>query len=117
MRAVVTIAGGQDERAGLLDWLRREDGLRGRVSGSGPPVTGHMGAVTDIITVAVGGGGVATVLVASVSAWLRGRRSDVSVEIEVDGRRVVVDAKRVKGDPESLTRLIESAGAALEERE
>jgi Effector Associated Constant Component 1 len=55
----------------LLDWLRHEDTLRGRVRTVQTPVRpGEMGALDAALVVALGSGGAGAVLAASVSTWL-----------------------------------------------
>ncbi|WP_328323962.1 hypothetical protein OHA70_32065 [Kribbella sp. NBC_00382] len=110
MDVTVRVAEGdaEDELRSLRDWLATDDEFRGRLglAGNGP-APGEMGAVVDLLTVAVGGGGVATVLAASISAWLRTRRSDVTIEIteSVNLRSVKVTANRIK-DPEGMIREV-----------
>jgi hypothetical protein len=99
----------------LLDWLWQEDELRRRVRRSETsPRPGEMGALAETLTVAVGGGGALTVLLASVSSWIRTRRSDVTVEITVGKKKISIDAKRINADAESLQKLIIEAGQALD---
>ncbi|WP_412543932.1 hypothetical protein R8Z50_15980 [Longispora sp. K20-0274] len=92
--------------ADLQDWLRHEPELRGRVT----PVTrapgpDELGAVTDVLSVAVGGGGVLAVLAASLrSFFAQPRRSDIRITVHAaDGSTVEVDAHRVT-DVETLLR-------------
>lgn len=97
-----------DELRALREWLAGEDELRGRVTLRGaPPRPGEMGAVVDLITVAVGSGGAATVLAGSLAVWLRNRRSDVTIEVREtkQGRTVKVTGNRVE-DAEALIREV-----------
>jgi hypothetical protein len=110
MDVTVRVAEGDTdgEMRSLRDWLAAEDEFRGRLAlGGKVPAPGEMGAVVDLLTVAVGSGGAATVLAGSISAWLRTRRSDVTVEIteSVSLRSVKVTANRIK-DPEGLIREV-----------
>ncbi|GAA3853795.1 hypothetical protein GCM10022227_09150 [Streptomyces sedi] len=116
VRVRIRVAAGEDgarELASLRRWLEAEAGLRGAVDVERRPVgAGEMGALADTLTVAVGAGGVVTVLAGSLSGWLRQRRSDVRVEITAsDGRRVSVTARRVRDAPA----LIENVLAAERE--
>jgi hypothetical protein len=101
----------------LDDWLRGEPELAGRVSAAGaPPTRGHLGALTEVLTVALGSGGAITVLAASLKGWLSlPRRSDVTVKIErKDGSSVTIAAKRVaagQADVESIIRQALEDGA------
>jgi hypothetical protein len=84
--------------AELLGWLRRESELRGLVvPGDAVPEPGTLGALSDLLMVAVGSGGTLSVLAASLQVFLaQPRRSDVRIMVaSPDGRRVELDAKRV----------------------
>ncbi|WP_405797572.1 hypothetical protein [Streptomyces sp. NBC_01506] len=99
---------GNGQLASLYAWLQDVDGLRGVVALRGaPPVPGTMGAALDVITVAVGSGGVAGILARSVATWLvRGRRSDVKVTVTTEnGRSLEVDVRGAR-DPEALLRQV-----------
>jgi hypothetical protein len=90
--------------AELHEWLRQEPEFRGRVAPVVPdPQPGELGVITDLLSVAVGGGGALTVLAASLKAFFaQPRRSDVRITIRTpDGRSVEIDAKRVN-DVEAL---------------
>lgn len=99
----------------LLEWLRDEDALRGRVELPRPVAReGELGgALGEIVTVAVSSGaavGIVTALARSLTTWLTHRRSDITVTITRPGGRSVeftgqrVDAATVLGE---LDRLIE----------
>lgn len=95
-----------EELAELSDWLHQESELRGLVSpGDAVPRPGELGALSDLLMVAVGSGGTLSVLAASLKVFLaQPRRSDVRIVVTApDGRRVELDAKRV-GDVEQLLR-------------
>lgn len=63
-----------------------------------------MGALADALAVAVGSGGVLTVLTASLRAYLsQPRKSDVRILVRAEGRSVTVEAERVN-DVEALLR-------------
>ena len=84
-----------DQLTSLRQWLNAEDDLRGRVhrpAATVPPAT--MGAVADVLTVALAGGGALTVLVGSVSTWLQtGRGQDAVHDQRPDPRRHLVGAE------------------------
>ncbi|MFI0710171.1 hypothetical protein ACH4SK_05865 [Streptomyces inhibens] len=90
--------------ASLQGWLASDDALRGRVhQRRPPPAPGHMGSLVEVLTVVVGTGGIAG-LITPLCTWLAGRRSDVTVTVELpDGRKVGVDVKRA-GDPAAVIR-------------
>ena len=84
----------------LSDWLRGEPELAGRLRVAGPaPGEGELGALADVLVVAVGSGGALSVLAASLKAWLaQPRRSDVRIRVQHDGGETVeIDANRVGG--------------------
>lgn len=63
-----------------------------------------MGGVVDVLTVALGSGGIGVVLIRSLCTWLIHCRTDVTVTITApDGKSVQVDAKRA-ADPEQIMR-------------
>ncbi|MGW3999704.1 effector-associated constant component EACC1 [Amycolatopsis sp. NPDC004772] len=104
----------------LHRWLGREDDLRGRVALRNRPVApGEMGGVADVLTVALGSGGAAAVLVhaisRSVSTWLTQSRSDVTVTMTTttgtETREITVDARRAR-DPEAVIREAKDAFSA-----
>ena len=97
MDVQLVVVGEDDHTRDLFDWLLADNDLRGRVEREqASPRAGEMGAVSDVLTVALGSGGVATALVTSLRVWLTQRHSDVKVEIRsADGRSIVVDASRV----------------------
>ncbi|QKW08373.1 hypothetical protein HUT18_20355 [Streptomyces sp. NA04227] len=110
MRLVVESGGAfepADGLAELSDWFAHEPELRGRVTADDePPRPGELGSLTSVLVVAVGSGGVLSVLAASLKAFLAlPRRSDVRIKVEgrPDGRTVEIDAKRVR-DVEGLLR-------------
>src|ERR1700738_2598379 len=114
MDATISLPGQPDDLTSLLSWLRAEAELRGHVSRRVAPIQrGEMGGVTDALTVMVGSGGAVSVLLGSIAVWLRNRRSDVMVEISLGERKIQVDGKRIKSDPESLAVLIQHATEAL----
>ena len=92
-----------DELAALYEWLLNDSDLRGAIRrDDAAPVPGHMGALADVLTVALGSGGAITALVASLRTYFTQRRSDIKIEIRTDdGASLVVDAKRVP-DAEAL---------------
>ncbi|MGP4084996.1 effector-associated constant component EACC1 [Streptomyces sp. KR55] len=92
--------------AELSDWLGQEPELRGLVSRNSTPSPGELGTLTDALVVAVGSGGVLSVLGASLRSFLTlPRRSDVRVKVSKTpkGTTVEIDAKRVN-DVEALIR-------------
>ncbi|MGW3960170.1 effector-associated constant component EACC1 [Amycolatopsis sp. NPDC005003] len=80
------------EAQALADWLKRVDELRGSVKLVGAQVQpGRMGGISDVVGIALGGGGAVTVLIRSVFAWLGQRAQGTRVLLDIekgDGRKV-----------------------------
>ena len=83
------------ELVSLREWLSVEPELRGHITPSGQARgPGEMGPISDVLVASLGGGGAITVLLGSVTAWLRARRSEFSVEVtNPDGSTIRVNAK------------------------
>ncbi|MGW3202137.1 effector-associated constant component EACC1 [Streptomyces sp. NPDC001118] len=105
LRLSVTGDDSIDELTDLADWLQHEPELRGLITFADPePGPGELGALADALAVAVGSGGVLTVLAASLRAYVsQPRKSDVRILVRAQGRSVTVEAKRVN-DVEALLR-------------
>jgi Effector Associated Constant Component 1 len=101
-----------EELASLADWLADNETLRGHIRPQQrPPEPGHLGAVVDLLTVALGSGGVGVALVQSLCTWLRTRQPGVTITVQgADGRSLRIDFQRAH-DPEALIRL---AGSLLD---
>jgi hypothetical protein len=96
----LSVAGGDpvEGAAELAEWLRQEPDLRGLIKPlAGEPKAGELGAALDVISVAVGSGGVVSVLAGSLKVFLaQRRRAEVRIVIRrPDGRQVEVDAKHI----------------------
>jgi hypothetical protein len=87
MDVEITISGTEDARGeleSLLQWLNHEPDYRGLVDFKPTEVKpGELGALEEILVVAVAGGLEALGL--TVSVWLRTRRSDLKVTFHEDG--------------------------------
>lgn len=109
MAVRVRVLGDGDVHADLVslrNWLVQEDELRGRVEMDDPEVApGQMGALPEVLAVAVGSGGALTVLAQQTRVWLQQRRSNVQVQIRDDesGKTVSVSADHLD-DPAGLVR-------------
>ncbi|MGC4847579.1 effector-associated constant component EACC1 [Micromonospora sp. DT15] len=96
-----------DARRSLGSWLRAENRLRDSVTTA--PVAG----ATDVLLVAVDGGGAAMVLVQAIAGWLTHRRDDVTVRLTgADGWSAELDVRGAR-DMDQVTALIEAAVRAL----
>ena len=99
-----------EELRSLRSWLLSEEMLRGSMRNSSSVVRpGEMGTAVDVLTVAVGSGGVLAVLARSVSAWFEHRRPDISLEIQTSqGQSLKLDAKRSR-DAVALLKVMQDA--------
>ncbi len=111
MDAQIWITGGTGgDLAALGEWLRDENELRGRVrTVHGPVGETELGSVTELLTVALGAGGVGTVLASSLKTWLVTRRTTAKLIVESDGRSVTLDIQTV-GEVTPLLEQILKAG-------
>jgi hypothetical protein len=115
----ITVADDPDALQSLLDWLRLEDELRGRLrlEPSSDDIGGEMGGLFDVLTIAMGSGGAGAVLARSLSTWLTHRHADVKVTVKGPGGRTVeVDAHLVQGDVPGLMREIRQLVDGSEQR-
>lgn len=97
MSIQLRIVGSDDphrELASLWDWVGRESLLRGHIRAESQPIRpDEMGGLEEILIVAIGSGGAATMLVRSVIVWLEQRRSELRVEVTTpDGSRSEITA-------------------------
>jgi hypothetical protein len=106
--SIMVSSNDQRSVSSLYDWLCGEDELRGQVSLTrGTPRPDEMGALANIITVAIGSGGAATVLIGSLTTWVTQRRNaEVTLKITSRAGRVVEINARGAAD---VVALIKSA--------
>lgn len=92
----------------LRDCLLLERDLHGRISMPWTlPDNGNMGAVTDVLMVALGSGGAVTALIGSLTAWLKHRASDVRITItNAAGDSVEISADRVHDIPAMIEQVL-----------
>ena len=88
----------------LYEWLRTEDDLRGLVALTrGEPKPGQMGDLANIVTVAIGSGGIASVVISSVSTWLTQRQNrQITVKVTAKGRGSVEITGKDRTEIEAL---------------
>lgn len=110
MQAAIEINDSADALAefeSLHRWLGESTSLRGAVTLDQTMTPGEMGAVSDVLVVALGSGGAVTALAASLGAWLHSRRSHVKIKVTAaDGSSVEIDVKRAKGDQAGVEELL-----------
>ncbi|RGP46623.1 effector-associated constant component EACC1 [Rhodococcus qingshengii] len=104
--ASIQISGNSGDLVQLLDWIRRDEVLRGRVQlQASRPADGQMGGLSDVLMVTLGGGGAVTILAKSLSTWFTTRHSDLTLKVTLpNGTEISVDGKRVKQE-ETFTGL------------
>ncbi|MER7350375.1 hypothetical protein ABT390_33765 [Streptomyces aurantiacus] len=109
----ITVAGDDTAGESLLDWLRQEPGLRGRIRHmSQPAQPGAMGSISELVVEGVVTGTIgslAGLLGQSLSVWLNQRLAcgdrNTAVEITTaDGRSIKVTAVE-SAEAERLVRL------------
>jgi hypothetical protein len=112
----ISVSGGPDDGSeirSLFRWLQGDDDLPGAAVRWAPaaPGPGEMGAVSDVLVVALGSGGsVGAVLAGSLSVWIRHRTSDVKVTFRGKEGTVELDGKRIKDPVEVVEALRKAMG-------
>ena len=88
----------------LYEWLRSEEELRGLVTlKRGKSAPGKMGELANIITIAVGSGGMASALVGSFSTWLTQRQNrQITVKVTTNNGGSVEVTGRDRAEVETL---------------
>jgi hypothetical protein len=102
--------GGIDALASLEDWLLADPELAScEVSRpAASPSPGEMGALTDILVVALGSGGVGVALANSLSVWLGTRVDKVTLRIGTQKGDIELTGHRA----EDITTLIQALSIA-----
>ena len=73
-----------------------------------------MGALSDVLVVALGSGGMGAALAGSLSVWLRTRVNDLSLRVRTKQGEVELTASTTKNAEElieAITTLVSSGGA------
>ncbi|MEW2088355.1 hypothetical protein AB0932_01430 [Streptomyces sp. NPDC006682] len=98
----------------LDSWLRLDSNFRGRTRLSGTPSEGDLGTAVELLAVAIGSGGVISVLATSLSTWLQQpKKTDITLKVTgPNGTTVEIDAKRAT--PQEVTELLNKALGAEE---
>src|SRR5215472_15273268 len=96
--------GSFDELKNLEDWLLDDPELAGyRITRpAGSPAPGEMGALSDVLVIALGSGGAGATLAGSLSVWLRTRVGDVTLRVRTP-----------RGEAELTARNAKDAGAVI----
>jgi Effector Associated Constant Component 1 len=95
------------ELASLEDWLLREPRLADCPITLPPavPAEGRMGALSDVLVVALGSGGTGAVLAGALTMWLRTRVNDLTIHIHTENGDLEYKARSSK-DPNYLISAI-----------
>ncbi|MGW1288217.1 effector-associated constant component EACC1 [Streptomyces sp. NPDC002586] len=113
MEVQVSLSGSAtlEEFVSLVQWLRTERALQGLVrTRRRSPREDELGGAFELISVAIGSGGIATALVSSLQAWLSGRRTEQKIAVTLDGRSVEIVRNSTNAvSEEELLRLIKDA--------
>jgi hypothetical protein len=108
----IRIEGGAvDDYTELAGWLNGNRDFRGRVRRvAGLPTDGGLdGGVVELLTVAVGSGGLGVALTTSLNTWLSTRQRDITAKVTItpEGRTVELHARNPNtGELELLGQLL-----------
>jgi hypothetical protein len=95
------------ELVSLEDWLLREPRLADCPVNLPPavPAQGQMGAISEVLVVALGSGGTGAVLAGALTMWLRTRVNDLTIRIHTPNGDLEYKARSSK-DPNDLISAI-----------
>lgn len=101
--------GAVDDYVALASWLNGNREFRGRVRQvTGPPADGTLsGAWIEMLTVAVGSGGLGVALTNSLNKWLETRRADLIATVTVTPKRRTVRLRAREANAEAVELLSE----------
>jgi hypothetical protein len=115
----LTVAG-DDAAAAMRSlelWLDGQNELRGQVrAGVSAPEPGTMGSAADMLMVALGPGGVATVVASVLVSWIRRQSGNLSVRARrPDGGEITLTVNQVSElAPQDVPSLVTQLAATLE---
>jgi hypothetical protein len=93
--------------AELWEWLDGEPKLRALLHKTPRRMTeSELGTVWDAISIAVGSGGVLTVLARSLSTWLKSRRGSVMMTIKTPSREIKIDIQGTRDPLPAIQELL-----------
>jgi hypothetical protein len=94
--AIRVVDGAPETLTDLAEWLSGENEFRGKVRSIREPIGGtELGAVTELLTVALGASGAGTVLASSLVTWLQTRRTTARITVESTKGSVTLDIQTV----------------------
>ncbi|MFZ3555883.1 effector-associated constant component EACC1 [Streptomyces sp. BH055] len=115
MKVQITLAAQNrvDDLVSLAGWLRTERALQGQVHlQRQAPSQDKLGSTFELISVAVGSGGVMTALVTSLQTWINSRRTEQKIAVTVGDRSVEI--VRNGADPVAEAELLRLVKEALD---
>jgi hypothetical protein len=97
------------ELTSLEDWLLRDAALRGCTvtRPAAVPRPGEMGAISEVLVVALGSGGSGAALATALSVWLRTRVHDLTIRLQGPAGTIELSAHTTQ-DPRELVSAITS---------
>lgn len=101
----IRIEGGTvDDYIALVGWLNGNREFRGQVRQvTAPPADGSLNAgVIEMLTVAVGSGGLGVALTNSLNKWLENRRADLVAKVTVTAKRRTVELRARDANAEAM---------------
>jgi Effector Associated Constant Component 1 len=113
MDVAISVSGGPDADAeirSLYRWLQREEDLPNPTFMPAAPGPEDMGAVSDVLMVALGSGGAGAVLANSLSVWVRQRSSDLKLTVRGKNGTIRLDGERIKDPVAVIGALREATG-------
>ncbi|MGW1588327.1 effector-associated constant component EACC1 [Streptomyces sp. NPDC002386] len=100
-----------DDHLSLFQWLRTERQLEGLVKQERQDLQeGQLGGGFELISVAIGSGGIATVLAGSLGTWLQ-NRSKVTIKVTHADRTIEVSATNIQNAQELIQQLLAEGNA------
>ncbi|WP_216903482.1 effector-associated constant component EACC1 [Nocardia alni] len=112
--------GHPDDASSLIEWLRRDVELSEQVQMQVKVryTGGSIDAAVQVLSVALGSGGVGAMLANALSTWLTQRHSDITLTVSApDGRRIELDAHRVHEMPQLLDHVAQMLNTAKPEEQ
>ncbi|WP_409495706.1 effector-associated constant component EACC1 [Amycolatopsis sp. cmx-11-12] len=108
----VRSANTEDDLVALAEWLREERELQGRIRQLRRPIAeGELGGAFEMIAVAIGSGGMGSVLAGSLTTWLQ-NRPKTSIKITRGDLSIEIDSGKVKDLPLVIEKLIDGTDGA-----
>ncbi|MFD3976094.1 hypothetical protein [Streptomyces cyaneofuscatus] len=109
VQITITNASNRMQLESLDSWLRLDPAFRGRTKLSGNPSDGDLGTAIELLAVAIGSGGVISVLATSLSSWFQQpKKSDITLKVTgPSGSSVEIEATRAT--VQEVTDLLKNA--------